>query len=399
MTVTLTSASDALKEVYLPRLRFQLNDDCGATAAQLTRTPTNVVSEEVKFSVHVQRGAGTGSRLEDATLPSAGAQVTKKVTTGLKYHYGEVKFTGQVMRLAKADAAAFTDVAGLEMERLGVDLKQVEARQIWNDANGALMVTTGVDTGQVVPFANATPEQWRSLVVGMIVDIGTAGDPVAGADSVSIASWDEVAETVTFVGNVTAVASGHFMRMEDSFSAELTGLRSIVEDQDTLFGLSGVTYRVWNSYVDENGGTPRAITDSLVETLIDEVNIASGMTPDFAVTTHSILRAYAATLTPEKRYNDTTELKGGWTGLTISSGSGTLGLISDRFCPAGELYALNSAHLPWNQAQDWDWMDADGSVLERVPGKDAYHATMYKYSELTTDMRNAHGKITDLIGA
>lgn len=45
---------------------------------------------------------------------------------------------------------------------------------------------------------------------------------------------------------------------------------------------------------------------------------------------------------------------------------------------------------------DWEFMDEDGSVLSRVGGVDAYEATLFKYHELTTDMRNAHGIITDL---
>jgi hypothetical protein len=45
---------------------------------------------------------------------------------------------------------------------------------------------------------------------------------------------------------------------------------------------------------------------------------------------------------------------------------------------------------------DWEWMQEDGSVLNRVANKDAYEATMFIYHQLTTDQRNAHGVIEDL---
>jgi len=45
---------------------------------------------------------------------------------------------------------------------------------------------------------------------------------------------------------------------------------------------------------------------------------------------------------------------------------------------------------------DWSFMDRDGSVLSRVANTDAYEATLYKYHELGTDKRNAHGKLTGL---
>ena len=233
----------------------------------------------------------------------------------------------------------------------------------------------------------------------MPLDIGTAGNPVAGADSVVLTAVDFTAGTLTVTGSIVSVVAGHFVRMEDSFGAENTGLRQIVSSGDTLFGVDGATERVWNSYSNDNGGTPRAPTESLLMRALDEIGISSGgVVPTLAVAPHDVVRNYGAQLLSTKRFNDTLELKGGHSGLSVTSGAASIGLVADRFAPDNAIYLLNTPDLGYNIASDWEWMQEDGAVLERVPGIDAYHATAFRYDELTTKSRNGHGVLTDIAG-
>ena len=398
-TLDLTAASDVLKEFYLPRLRLQLNDELSPMFSMLEKSSQQVEGEEVVFSIHTGRNPGTGSRLELGNLPTAGYQKYDKVRTDLKYHYGEIQFTGQVIRRAKSDKGSFINAAANEMDRLAIDLKHVMNRQLFNDSEASLFSCSGAAAGQVVPVAGATDEQWRSLVVGMVVDIGTTGVQADEADSVVVASWSKSAETITFTGTVSGVTSAGFIRMEDSVGAELTGLQAIIAEQDTLFQVDGTAVDVWNSYVNGNSGTNRNPTELLIQTAIDEVSIACGAIPSLAVAPHDVVRNFGAQLTSQKRYNDTTSLSGGFEGLDVATGSGKVTLVSDRFAPANKIWLANSDYLVFNEASDWEWMEEDGAVLERVASKDAYHATMFKYCELTTDKRNAHGVIEDVAGA
>ena len=397
-TLDLAAANGVLKEFYLPRLRMQLNDELSPMFSMLEKSTQNVEGEEVVFSIHTGRNPGTGSRTELADLPTAGTQKYAKVRTDLKYHYGEIQFTGQVIKRAKSDQGSFINAASNEMERLGLDLKHVMNRQLFNDAEASLAVVASV-AGQVITLDAPGPEQLRSFVVGMPVDIGDSVDPVVGADSVVVTAVDRAAGTITVTGSVVGVLAGHFVRMEDSFGAEITGLEAIINEQDVLFGIDGATEAVWNSFVDDNGGTLRAPTELLMERAIDEIAIACGMVPSMACAPHDVVRNYGAQLTSQKRYNDTRQLQGGFEGLDIATGSGSLTLVADRFAPANTIWIANPDHLVFNEASDWEWMDEDGAVLERVPSKDAYHATMFKYCELTTDKRNSHGRINDVSGA
>ena len=399
-TLDLTAASEILKEFYLPGVQEQLNNEVSPMYSLLDKSSQNVVGEEVVQSLHTGRNPSVGSRVELGDLPAASYQKHKKLRTDLKYHYGAVQFTGQVIKRAVAEPGAFVTATTDEMSRLGDDLMQMINRQIFNDSNASLATVDSI-SGQVITLDAPTDTELRSFVIGMILDIGTAGNPVAGADSVVLTEVDEVNGTLTVTGSIASVVNGHFIRIEDSFGAELTGLRQIVSAQDEVFGIDGSAAgnNYWNSYVSENSGTPRTPTENLLQRAIDAVSIKSGSVPKVIVGPHDVVRAYGAQLTSNKRYNDTVELKGGFEGLSIATGSGSATMVTDRFAPSGTLWLVNPDAMTFNEASDWEWLDQDGSILERVQGKDAYHAEMFKYCELTTNRRNAHGRIDDLSGS
>lgn len=400
--LTLTIASELLKTVYLPRIRQQMNDEASPAQKQIASSSEKVTANQATFSLHLERGSGNGARNEMDDLPEASNQTTLKATVALKYLYGRVKFTGQLMILAKSDAAAFVDAAGFENERMIEDLRYDMSRQFWNDSNAFIAVASGGPTGQVVPFANITDAQWRQVIIGMRVDFGTAANGTAHADSVVVSAVDRTNKTITFVGTVSSVINGSFMRKEDTYTSatkEHAGIPVIVSAADTLYGVSGVTYPRWNAYVNSNSGTLRAPTELLLERALDEVGIEGGKVPNFAVAPHDVVRNYGAQLQSQKRYTDTTELKGGVSALSITSGEATCGLVSDRFAPASTLWFLNSEHLMYHEAADWQWMDEDGAVLSRIPNKHAYEATLFRFCQLATDRRNVHGRVSDLAGA
>ena len=177
---------------------------------------------------------------------------------------------------------------------------------------------------------------------------------------------------------------------------ELTGLQAIVNSSGTLFNIDPTSVTDWVSTVDGNSGTNRAATDNLFESVIDEIFLDSGQAPDFIVTTPAVRRNYAAQLKAQKRFTDTTTLKGGFSALTVDAGNVSLPLAVDRDCPSNKAFLLKTDNIMQHQSSDWEFMDEDGSVLSRVSATDAYEAVLFKYHELTTDRRNVHGRIDDL---
>ena len=180
---------------------------------------------------------------------------------------------------------------------------------------------------------------------------------------------------------------------------EITGLDEIINNSGSLFNIDPSTYTVWKSYVDDNSGTNRTLTDNIMMKALDEIKIASGAVPKLAISSFDVIRAYTAQLNSQKRFVNTQELKGGQTGIEVSSGASTVALMGDRFCTENTVYLPNTDYLTFHQAADWEFMQEDGSVLNRVSGYDAYEATLFTYRELATDRRNAHGRINDITQA
>lgn len=74
-------------------------------------------------------------------------------------------------------------------------------------------------------------------------------------------------------------------------------------------------------------------------------------------------------------------------------------MIADKDCPAKKAFFLDEESLKFFRLSDWDWMQEDGAVLNRVTNKDAYEATMYLYSELGCSSRNSNVMLSDITEA
>jgi hypothetical protein len=177
---------------------------------------------------------------------------------------------------------------------------------------------------------------------------------------------------------------------------EVTGLQTIVSTADDDFqGVDTGLFPVWSAaFVEDEAGA--TLTDELLEEALDEVDIVSGEQPDIIVTSHGVVRTYAAALKDNKRFTNTVQLKGGFSAVSIDTPAGSINLMRDRDVPDGMAFILNTSHLIFFVLSDWEWMDDDGAVLSRVSNKDAYEATFYKYANLATDQRNTHALLTGL---
>lgn len=404
MGLTLTNADAALKEDYEPAIREQLNN-AFMILSQIEKTSKDVEGRRVVLSLHVTRNSGVGARAELGTLPTAGNQGYVEERVGMRYNYGRIQVSGPVMRAMKSDTGSFVRAVDSETKGVVTDLKVDVNRQIWGTSDGVIVGALS-SAGQVITLdATATASQVRQLSIGMVIDVGTVANPTLRASAVSISAINDsnpAAVTVTVVGALGAVADTDFIFRagaggSGSSQKELTGLQTIVDDANSLFNVDPASYPVWKSYVDGASGVNRTPTETLFAKVAQQVNIRSGQDPDLWVTSDGVHRAFAANLQSQKRFTNTVDLKGGYAGLEINAGGvRPSALIWDKDAPNNKAFALSTPHLQQNQESEWEFMQEDGAVLSRVSGVDAYEATLFKYHEVTTDQRNAHGLIEDL---
>ena len=403
MGLDLTTAADALKEFYLPVVREQLTNN-NEYLAQIETSSESVEGLETVLSLHVGRNEGIGARLELETLPTAGSQAYKKQRVGLSRQYAAIQVSGPAIAAAASDRGGWIKAIESETKGAVMDEKRDEERQLLGTSDGVI-ATCGTTTAATDVVTSATKTQLRHLRKGMAIDIGTLASPATIASNRTITAVDRATGTVSISGAAVTTSSSHFIfrtgnggDVANSTKKEYTGLQTIVDSTGALFGVDPATYEAWASYEDDANGA--AISDTLIEELIDEVDINSPAgPPTWGIADHGQVRKLAASLKSQKRFTDTVELKGGFSALSVATASGSISVSGLRDCPVKTFFGLNPEHLGLHEASGWDFLDLDGSVLARVPSKDAYGATLYHYSEHVTDVRNAHGKIVNLAAA
>lgn len=416
MALNFTTADSALKEFYLPAVREQLNNT-NLLLSQIEKDTVNIEGRRAVLSLHVSRNSSVGARAEGAALPGTtssgstaiGNEGYAEERVPIKHVYGRIQISGPVMRAMRSDRGSFIRALDSQMKGVTQSLKKDVNRQLWNGASGIVVgFTSGGPTNTLTLAATATRVDQRHLTVGMVIDIGTTADStaIAEARTITAVSFASLPGTITISGApVTVVAGTHFIYRSGinpggaAAGIELTGLVDIVASSGQLFNVNPTNTPVWASYVNSNGGTNRTVTENLFADVMHNVQINSGEDLNMWLTSDGVFRAYALQLTAQKRFNNTLDMKGGFKGLDVAAGGGSVPLAWDLDCPANRAFGLNTSHLTEFVSSDWSWMDEDGAVLCRRPNIEAYEATLYKDLELTTDMRNSHGLLSDLTAA
>lgn len=413
MALDFSAASAALKEDYQPAIREQLNQNIMMLAQMETNT-ADVEGEEAVLSLHTGRNSGVGARAESGTLPTAGQQAYTKARVPVKFNYGRIQVTGPIIEGMRSDRGSFTRAIDSESKGIVSDLKRDVNRQCYTPSTGVIATVATDVGGHVVSFA--TEAEVRRLVVGNSYDFYD-GDYATDDTGEVLVSVDISAKTATFTGLHADVSAGDWIvnsgvvpvavtsKATEDNTNEIHGLEDIVTDGTStagntqavaspfLHGIDGSATTIWSSYQSAVGAAP---TDSVFEEGMDEVYLTSGEDIDLIVTSHKASRAFAATQKSQKRYTNTLELKGGFKALTVQTGRGEVALYPERDCLDDVAFLLSTGNLTQWVMSDWSFMDRDGSVLSRVSNADAYEATLYKYHEVGTDRRNAHGKLTGL---
>ena len=406
MAATLATIESYLKEVYQGRIREQLNDEIVALK-RITRSGSGVTNEVggkyVTFPIHTRRNSGIGSRFESEALPTPGQQGHAAARVGLKYAYGGVQLTGQAISLSDTDAKAFAKALDNEVEGLKNDLKKDMNRQVYGSGNGAIGVATGANTGAVAPVADA-----RLFQIGMVVDTQT-GNTVDNTGLI-VASVDLTpgANTVTFTTTPgTALASADIIVRKGSGVAaggnrELTGLAAIVSASGTLYNIDPSAEPEWKATVNANGGTPRALSESLMIKMTDDIRTKGGSTT-LILQSLGVRRAYFNLLSQLRQTVNTQEFTGGFSGLAFTTDRGEIPVVADVDAPLNKQWYINEDALTYYRDEDWHFVDKDGSMWKQVRDNngdyDAYYARMVEYHELGTDRRNSHGVIEDITEA
>ena len=400
MGSTIASIDATLKEVYEGETRRQLNDEVVALK-RVQRSSEGVSNETngkyVTFPVHVRRNGGLGSRNESEALPDAGQQGYAAARLALKSDYMGIELTGHAIDMSDEKPKAFAKALDEEMERSRVDFKKDLNRQIYGNGSGAITTVRAAATSTTIPVVDA-----RLFWVGSnVIDIVTAPSTVAVSGRTVIArDLTPGANTITVSGAAVTVAVGQLITLKGSVNREITGLGSIVANTGILYNINPATEPEWTSEVDTNGGSARALSESLMIRLVDRIRGRGGKTSAI-LTDDGSFRAYWALLSQLRGFTNTTKFDGGYTGLSFHAGDQEIPVVSDYDAPLGVMHFLNEDDITFYRDEDIHWLNRDGTILKQKSDAggtyDIWRAWMLERHELGIGRRNTHGKITDII--
>lgn len=379
--VTLNSAENALKTVYLGAVTELLNTKVNPLLAKIEQTASDVWGKEIRKAAKYGINGGIGAGDEDGDLPSASGTTYIQLTSTLKNLYGQIEISDKAIRASADGRGSFTDLLNSELEDLLTASRFNLGRMLYGDGTGKL--------ASITDAANKKVDTTRNLAVGLIVDMYN--------DSGSLVKGGLKVLDVNYTTNVIALSewpsgasNGYTLYVQGSKDKEITGIGSLFSTTGTLYGLDRSKYAFLNSVSESSGGD---LDEIKMQKLIDKLEMISGSNIDYIACSAKAKYAYQEYMASFKRNIDVMELNGGYKTLTFNG----IPLVYDRFVPEGEMLFLDTSVFKLHQLCDWRYLETEnGKILRQTQGKPTYTATLVKYCDLICDRPNGQGRLTDI---
>lgn len=372
--VTLTSAENALKTLYLGVVADQLNTNVNPFLAKISQTESDVWGKEIRKLAPFGINGGIGAGTEDGNLPAAASNNYAQFVLTLKNLYGTIEISDKAIRASQNSSGAFVNLLEAEMEGLVKASKFNFGRMLFGDGSGVL-ATVSDQTGNTLGVDSV-----KNLMEGMVVDVISSVTKTAVASGLRIVDVDRSGKKITLSGALGAsvVNTGDFITIQGSYGNELTGLKAVFGDSAKLYGLD----RASNKWLTPYKATATTLTDTVIQKAIDTLDEVAGSAADFIVCSGGVKRAYQEYLITNRANIDVMNLAGGYKAISYNG----IPVVSDRFAPEGTMYILNTADFHLHQLCDWRWLeDNEGRVIKQVANKPVYTATLVKYADMICD--------------
>lgn len=373
--VSMTTADQALKTVYLGAISQQMNTEVNPLLAKIKQSTEDVWGKDVKRLVQYGVNGGVGAGTETGDLPAAGGNNYKQLTTTLKNLYGTISLSDKAIRASQNNAGAFVNLLTAEMDGLVKASSFNFGRMLFGDGTGVLATVESISGLQI------TLNSVKNLAVGMTVDFKdpSTGETITGANARRIIDVDPDKKTIEVSGAIltsSTVPAGTVIAVQGSYGRELTGLGAIFKKTGTIYGVDRSKNKWLVPYIKEEVGE---ISEAEIQKAIDHIEENTGGKINFIVCSSGVKRAFQNHLATFRRNTDVMELAGGYKAISYNG----IPIVSDRFCPEGTMYLLNTDDFTLHQLCDWKWLESeDGKVLKQIAGTPTYTATLVKYADL-----------------
>jgi hypothetical protein len=423
--MNLSAASEILKVQYLPPVREVLNNSTILLSGiEKDTTATDVSGKNFTIELHYGRNSSAGLGVgDDAVLPAAGRQFHKTAVIPMKYLYGKVQVTGPTIKATKSNAGAFVKAIENEMKGLMKDVRKSFNRQLHGTGTDTLAVTSGaavtgtgaVDCSDGRGNAMVHIPQGSGLAIAVDIlnastgasrlSVGASGYPTAYA---AAAGTSTTSVTFTFPsgttisgGTTSDIVVPAFQAFDGTWAStrtnQMMGIAGIIAATDPvlpsggLHGLDVSTYPWWAAQTVGSDSSKVDLSFARMQQVFSKIAIesdASEQDVKFLLCNYGVRDKYVELCIAERRIYNEMELDGGFEAVTFNGKP----IVPDSQCLRSRLYYVVPDTLSLFRLSDFEWMEEDGSVWNRVSGKDAYEATLTHYGDLACKgSRNQNG--------
>ena len=377
--VTISSAENALKTLYLGVVSDQLNTGINPFFAKIKQTTSDVWGKNIVKLVPYGLNGGVGAGSETGDLPIAAGNNYAQFTLALKNLFGTIEISDKAMRASENSAGAFVNILNAEMEGLLKASKFNFGRMLYGDGTGKLCDSTAFTGNTDKSLIKVS--SIKNLMEGMVVDIYATAGTTPLLASRRILEIDRTTKVVRFDGTQpeSALGSGYYLTVQGSKGAELTGLGAIFSSSGSLYGVTRSSNKWLIPFIKTSSG---AISTDTIQLAIDHIDEVAGSTVDFITTAYNVRRFYLDYLALSRTNIDYMNLDGGYKAISYNG----IPVVADRFVADGTMYVLNSADFKLHQLCDWRWLEGEnGKILMQKAGTPTYTATLVKYADMICD--------------
>ena len=385
--VTLQTAENALKTVYLGVVANQLNDNANPLLARIKKTSKDVWGKEIRKLAPYGINGGVGAGSEDGELPTASGNGYVQFVADLKNLYGKIDISDKAVRASANNIGAFVNLLSDEMEGLVKASSFNLGRMLYGDGTGALATVSSHD----VINKEMTCDKVNNLIEGMLIDVFNENVQI-NANPLKIVYVDRVNKKIKYTGkDIITINNGYKIYVQGSKDSEITGLGKIFDTTATsIYGVSKTDYPWLSPYVNT---TSKEISDIVIQEVIDFLDDNSDSKINFITCSSKVRRAYQEYLGAYRRNIEIASLDGGYKTITHNG----IPVVADRFVDDDTMYLLNTDDFVLHQLCDWKWLEGEnGQILRQNPGYPTYSATLVKYAELICDKPCGQAKISGI---
>lgn len=394
-----------MKDLYDP-LIDQTEQESGAFAAFTEAKEAQLSGHKKKIyplKIGVSAG-GIGVRGQSSRLPYATDQKFDEAEATILYYYSVLELSGQEMRIPQGPGTMITDYLADLVEGNLMALQRDSARMVMEDGLGVMGTVVSVRASNVLLV-----DDTKYFEAGQRVDAWDGATVRSnGGTGYVIEEVDEDNNLLTLDDNTDIEADDVLVRygnceVEDGSRVclEFPGWKSIIAATGTYLGIDKAAHSYWRPRVSANGGTPRDLTQILMQKFVDDnftkrrkpVPENIWVDPQMDRTLAHMLRA---TNQPQEPILNVFGRKV----MSFVYGNSTFKINCDPAMPAGTINFINYKTFERLIAAPAGWIPGPiSSRWERYSGYDLYAAVWYKYWGFACKNPMLNGQIADLDNA